>query len=392
MTYHLGIITTHPIQYQVPWFRALSAHPDIELTVFFCSRHGLRRSYDEGFGKEFSWDIPLLEGYRYVFLNNVSGRPSVSSFWGLNTPGVGHRIARANLDALVVTGWHSLAYWQAILSAIRLSLPLVLRTEFRGVPDPRWPWNCVKRTVLSELFRRTSAFLTIGTANREAYLRYGACSDRLFHVPYSVDNDRFARESEQARRDRSKLRRAWGLDPEAFVFIYSGKLIEKKRPLDLLRAFADVKISRCQLLIVGDGPLRDVCQEQAAVYGNRVVFAGFVNQSHMPVAYALADCLVLPSDWLETWGLSVNEAMACSLPAIVSDRVGCAPDLIRNGQTGYVFSFGNAEELSSLMCGMAEDRQNAAHMGEQARRHIQQFSVGKAVDGTIRALRAVTKK
>ena len=105
---------------------------------------------------------------------------------------------------------------------------------------------------------------------------------------------------------------------------------------------------------------------------------------------ALPICLVLPSDFGETWGLVVNEAMVCGLPAIVSDRVGCGPDLVINGVTGAVFPFGEVSELAQRMVEMAADHENRKSMGERAQRRIEEYTVERAAQGTIEAFNAVT--
>ncbi len=80
--------------------------------------------------------------------------------------------------------------------------------------------------------------------------------------------------------------------------------------------------------------------------------AGFQNQTELPAWYAAADVLVLPSDGGETWGLVVNEALACGTPAVVSDAVGCAPDLALDrdpGRTGAVFAVGDPAALADAV-------------------------------------------
>ena len=206
------------------------------------------------------------------------------------------------------------------------------------------------------------------------------------------DNARFASEAERWRGRRSELRRRWQLPEEACVFVFSGKLIPKKRPLDAIAAIDAIATSaNVALLLVGDGELRARCEQAArSLSRGRVRFTGFLNQSQIPQAYAAADVLVMPSGRGETWGLSVNEAMACGLPAVTSDRVGCAPDLVLPGRTGYVVRTGDVEELALAMLATAHHASDRRRMGREARQHVKSYDITCAVRGVIRAVGLLT--
>jgi glycosyltransferase involved in cell wall biosynthesis len=213
-------------------------------------------------------------------------------------------------------------------------------------------------------------------------------------TPYGVDNAWFARESESRRARRGEIRRTWGIPADAFVFLFSGKLIPKKRPADIVKALAEVgrrslPPAPCHLLVAGDGGMKDECERMARVLNVPATFAGFLNQRDMPDAYAASDCLVLPSDNGETWGLVVNEAMASGLPAIVSDQVGCHPDLIVPGRTGFVFPCGDVTALARCLGAMASDPRMCRDMGQAAQACVEACSVEAVVDGVMAALRHV---
>lgn len=382
----LGILTTHPIQYQVPWFRRLAAEPGIDLTVFFCLIPDARQQGD-GFGVEFQWDLPLLEGYRHQLLRNVAPRPSVSCFRGCDTPEIARILGAGRFDAVIVNGWVVKSCLQALLACRRHRIPCLVRGESNAL-RPR-PWH--KRFVHRLLLRQYSGFLAIGKANRDFYLQNGVASSRIFMTPYGVANEWFAAQAATHRGQREEWRRQRGIPADAFVFLFSGKLIPKKRPLDILRAMAAPGQHRpWHLLIAGDGALRAECEAFALRTGAPVSFAGFLNQGEMPKAYAAADCLVLPSDNGETWGLVVNEAMASGVPAIVSDQVGCHQDLIVPGETGLVYPCGDVAALGRCLAAMAEDRDRCRSMGQAARVHVGAYSVEAVVAGIRAALAAIS--
>jgi glycosyltransferase involved in cell wall biosynthesis len=214
----------------------------------------------------------------------------------------------------------------------------------------------------------------------------------VFVVPHVVDTDYFDSESKVLMPQRQALRAEWGLNDAAVVFLFAGKFIDKKRPMDFVNAIerARSKETKIEGLMVGDGPLRESCEEVVRRNNVPIKFAGFLNQSQIARAYVAADALILPSNGGETWGLVVNEAMACGIPCFVSDRVGCGPDLVVAGQTGAVFPVGNVAALADLLASYAGDIDRRKLMAENARQQAQHYTIDIAVDGVLQALEAVS--
>jgi glycosyltransferase involved in cell wall biosynthesis len=385
LPYKLGLLTTHPIQYQVPWFRALTDSPEVDLTVFYCHLPDQRQQGD-GFGVEFEWDIPLLEGYHYEVLDNVAAKPSVTRFGGCDTPGISNRIRSGDFDAFLVNGWVVKSCLQALLACRRAGVPCLVRGE-ANVMRPR-PWW--KRRMHQLLIKQYAAYLYIGSSNAEFYRRHGAPENRLFPTLYCVENERFAAQV-ASLTEHDALRSRWNIPLDSTVFLFCGKFIPKKHPLELLQALkqAHGNSKGLHLLMVGDGELREQAESFVRENDLPVTFAGFLNQSELAAAYACSDCLVLPSDYGETWGLVVNEAMATGLPAIVSDQAGCAPDLIKERETGVTFPFGDWSALGQCMADSAADKAQLELMGRNAKEYISAYSVDAAARGTLDAVRSL---
>ena len=350
-------------------------------------------SQGAGFGVAFEWDIPLLEGYNYRVLNNVASSPGVTHFKGCDTPEIKSVLQELQIDVVVVNGWVVKTCLQTLWACKCLGIPCIVRGEANNLRHRPW-W---KRFLQRQLVRRFDAFLPIGKASRQFYRSHGISNDRMFAAPYCVENERFARAATEAEPRRSELRAKWNIPENAVCFIYCGKFETKKHPLELIEAFLNshralersAPDSRLpHLLMVGDGELRADCEQLASRHSllAAITFAGFLNQSEIVDAYVACDMLVLPSDVGETWGLVVNEGMACGLPAIVSDQVGCAADLIQSDVTGWVFPFADWDNLSKLLVNACQDPQHLGTMGVDCRRQITAYSPKAAADGIANAV------
>lgn len=343
----LGVLTSHPIQYQAPIFRELARHVDLQL--FFAHQQSGEGQADAGFKVPFNWDVDLLSGYKHEFLQNTAHHPNTGRFLGCDTPGLRARIRDEKFNAFLVMGWNLKAYWQAVVACREQGVPVLVRGDSQ-LGTARSPLKKLAKEILyPAMLRQFDACLYVGQKNRAYLEHYGVSPDRLFFSPHCVDNARFATTTRLC--DSDKLRRDLGLHPEDLVILFAGKLIEMKRPGDLLGAIHRLRdrVPGARALFVGDGPLRGALEARAKSLNIPAHFLGFWNQSQLPNSYAIADVLVLPSNAEETWGLVVNEALACGIRAVVSDSVGCGPDLITSGETGEIFTTGNEADLSDAL-------------------------------------------
>jgi glycosyltransferase involved in cell wall biosynthesis len=369
----------------------MASRPELDLRVYYCHQATPREQAGAGFGVEFDWDVPLLEGYAYSFLKNVADSPGHGRFGGFDTPEITEIIRRREYDAVVVNGWHYKSAWQAIWACWQSKVKVMVR----GDSHLHTPRGIARRAVKSFMYRRFiprfDACLAAGQWSREYFLHYGTRPDRVFLVPHAVDSRRFQTEVECLEPRRPELRKENNLDENAIVFMFSGKFIPKKRPMDFVYAI-EVAVRhnpRIQGLMVGDGPLRASCEDLVRERGAPIRFTGFLNQSQITKAYVASDALVLPSDGEETWGLVVNEAMACARPCIVSDRVGCGPDLVIPQETGSIFPLGDVAALANSMLELAGNPERMISMGLEAQSRLRSYSVETAVDGIIQSLAAI---
>lgn len=367
----------------------LAVQKDISLKVFYALLPD-EQQQGVGFGVPFAWDIPTLEGYRWEALPNSARSPSLSGFFGSSTPDIYKIFAKEKPDVVIITGWQSLPLLQALWACMRLRIPRIIRGESNALRRrPGWI-RLIHRLFLS----RFDAYLAIGKANREFYRNYGIPEGKIFTCNYFVDNRWFQERFRGIVGERDVIRSGWGIRKDDVCFLYAGKLIPKKRIHDVLQAIEKSYRTNdnIRLLVVGSGELMEAARQFVLEHRLPVTFSGFLNQTEIVKAYAAGDCLVLPSDFGETWGLVVNEAMACGLPAIVSDRVGCGPDLVENSVTGFVFPFGDIDALAGRLLDMASDIEKRLQMGKNAMEKVRGYSVEKALEGTLNAINFVVRQ
>ena len=390
-------VLTHPVQYYAPWFRWVHANcPDLDLHVIYASSPTPRQQ-GIGFDREFAWDVPLTDGYDCTVVRAArpADRFDSEHFWGLNVPEIADAIADRRPDVVVVFGWYSVTLVRAIRAARRLKIPVLYYGDTNLMSAPagwrRALWVAKTRRLLSGF----SGYLSVGIRSA-AFLRFFGVPDGLiFATPHAVDNDRFSEAGSlrACASRRADTRHQLGLPADAFVVLFAGKLEPKKRPLDLAEALGRMH-PRPHLAIAGAGALEVDVREAAERLGVGCSMLGFVNQSEMQHVYAASDCLALPSDTRETWGLVVNEALAAGLPCVVADTVGCAPDLV-GPETGGVYPTAEPTELvngfAAALSGV-RDRLQAGHdftAACQSRAFTHSF--GQATAGLVRGCRTVSQ-
>lgn len=383
----LAALVSHPIQYQAPLFRELNNRDGIDLTVYFCSRQGVEPMEDPGLGKEVVWDVPLLEGYEYEVLSDLSPLGGGSSFFKFN-PGIKRPLQRDKHDALWIHGYESLTNLYAIDVANRYNVPIV----FRGEAMPSTVDSRAKQFVIGQIFDRIDAFASIGTRNRRLYESFGIPDDCIFHAPYSVNNEFFQRRREELP-PASELRHEESIPVDRPVVLFVGKFLKRKRPRLLLDAFIKATdLGEATLIYVGEGELRPEIERRAEDHGRTddVNFEGFVNQSELPRYYELADIFVLPSV-RENWGLVINEAMNFELPIITTDAVGASEDLVQE-DNGAVVKPDSIKSLIQPMSDFLKDGNKATAAGRNSIERISKWDIEATASGIIAAVADVSQR
>jgi glycosyltransferase involved in cell wall biosynthesis len=378
----LAIIVTHPIQYYAPVFQLLSKDETVEIKVFYTwGEDSLKAKYDPGFGKVIDWDIPLLEGYPYEFLKNTSAAPGSHHFKGIINPEAIKRIIAFKPDAILIYGWAYQSHLK-IMRHFKGKIPVWFRGDSNLLDNNNANWKTFARYIfLRWVYRYTDKVFYVGKANKDYFLKYGVPDKKLVFAPHAIDNNRFSNDhSIEAQTLRKKLQ----LKDNEILILFAGKLEPKKNPILLLDAFLQVNSPNLRLLFVGDGVLENQLKSKAS--GNPAVhFLPFQNQQKIPAIYQSCDIFCLPSHGPgETWGLAVNEAMAAGKAVIVSNKVGCASDLVAT-DNGYIFNSSDIEELKTILKQLT-DRRDLLKMGSSSRIKVQNWSFENQVGAFLHTI------
>lgn len=380
----LAIVISHPIQYFAPLYRRLASHDELAIKVFFTWHCADQPVYDSEFRREVKWDIPVTEGYPFELVPNTSRDPGTHHFFGLRNPSLVARVQAWNPDAVLVSGWAWHSHLLALRAFAKLRIPVFFRGDshlLRRRGGLHW-W--IKKAILRRVFAWPHTFLAIGTANRNYYHAFGVSSERIVDCPFSVEVSRFAEPAGQLEHEAEEWRRQLEIPPDHLVLLFAGKLEPRKCPVELMKAVRDLSETKVTLVIAGSGQLDDEVRNFAAAIPQRFRLLPFQNQSRMPVLYRLGDLFVLPSSE-EPWGLAVNEALASARPVLVSDRAGCAADVV-TPECGFIFPGGSQLTLLQALESVAGNRAKLLEMRIAASRRARQFDIPVTAAAILKAL------
>ncbi len=399
MSLKLAYFVTHPIQYQAPLLRRVAALPGLEFKVFFGSDFSARAFVDPDFGRAIQWDVPLLDGYAHEVLDQW-GAPlaanEIPTVWRPFSKGLAQKLRAGKFDALWIHGYNRASHWVAAATAKMLGIKVLMRDESTEISAERSAVKqIVKQVFFTSIDKLVDRWLTIGELNAAYYRGFGIAPHKLIPVPYAVDNAYFQSKIAALSPQREVLRASLGLEPGRPIILFAAKLIDRKQPLPLLGAFAELvhddDARKPYLLYAGDGPQRGALEKTIALsgLGESVKVLGFKGQADLAALYDLCDIFVLPSE-REAWGLVVNEAMNAGRAIVCSDRIGAAPDLVVPGLNGHIYPFGNDTALTAALRDCLIDPERLAAMGQASLDRINQWSFDQDLDGLCRALRETT--
>ncbi len=387
----LVVIETHPVQYRAPVYRFLRQGLGIPVVAVYGSDFSVVGYWDREFQAQLAWDRDLLSGHESVFLSRVKQSSPLRIFKraGSGLEGVLDRLG--GIGAMLLVGYRDSLYQRAFLCAVRRRIPILFRAEVSDHVAPRGRLKSwLRDRALRMFYRKCFRMLTIGQMARRHFSRLGVGDEKMIFSPYCVDAGIFPQGDQALARCRQQARSALRISDRQTVLLFSGKLSRRKGVDLILPAVARMRPEareRIVVLFMGGGRMQGLLRDQARGFAEgKVRFVGFQNQTQMSPYYAAADILALPSRHSETWGLVVNEALWHGVPAVVSDRVGCGPDLVEPGRTGEICRADSAGDLSAAIERCLSWSGSPA-VKERCRDKAQSYSVEKATEGIARAYR-----
>jgi glycosyltransferase involved in cell wall biosynthesis len=379
------IFDTHPIQYRSPVFRAIHARQTGLKVYFFDDRFDATRWWFGEVGQipKQKWELALREGFASEVLH-TTGRSPITQARLLR------RVLRETRPAAVlVYGYYLPEHWVIRFLCARLGIPLLFvgETFSNGGTGVR---RIARAGLLRYFFRGIDRIISIGDKNHAHYRANGFPDDKITRARYCIDTAFFCLPSPEAKQARREWRARLGIPDDAFTLLFVGRMVDRKRPKDVLRLHRELDLPNVHTVMVGNGLLEETLRREAASLP-RVHFTGFQNQAQTREAYYGADLLVVPSEF-ETWGLVVNEAFACGCPAAVTDTCGVAGDLVVNDETGFVFRLGDVSAAAAWLRGVTQDPRRREALGNQARAKVErEYGIGQFASAILSALESASR-
>ena len=372
----VAFVSPEPTPYRAPLLDLVAQRPELDLTVIYAARSVLSRP----------WAVE--PAHRAVFLRGVrllGVRPLLRHDYPV-TPGVFGELRRARPDVVVVSGWSTFASQAAVAWCRARRVPYVLLVESHDA-GPRAGWRrAVKGAIVPAIVRRATSVLVVGSLARESVVARGADPARVRVFANTIDVGAFAGRAAELSPRRRELRASLGLDEEDVAVLTVARLAPEKGHDVLLRAIAAAGDPRLRPVLVGEGPARPSLEEVARSLGTRAFFTGNRPWADVLEAYVAADVFALLS-WFEPWAVVVNEAAACGLPLVLSDRVGAAHDLLHDGANGALVRAGDTDGAAGALGELAASPERRAAQGARSRELVAAWGYEPSVENLVAAVR-----
>jgi glycosyltransferase involved in cell wall biosynthesis len=373
-TVRVALLTEIISPYRIPVFNALSRLKGIELHVIFLAETDPTQRQWLVYKDEIEFSYQVLPAWRrrwggwHILLNR----------------GMWSALERFRPNSILCGGYNYPAFWEALAWAKfhRAHFAAWIESTSRDQRNPGVLAEFVKRRFV----QNCNSFAVPGKSAFEYVRSMGVPAERIHTAPNAVDNQRFANLARLVREREAQCRNDLGL-PRRY-FVYAGRVTREKGAFQLLEAYTRLEPdlrSAMGLVLVGEETAKNELMQNSNVYPGTVVFPGFVQRDQLAAFYALAEVLVFPT-LSDTWGLVVNEAMACGLPIIATDVAGCVADLVQDGENGYVVPAADVGKLAQAMAAFAHDPKLASRMGECSARLIEGFSPERCAAGLAAAV------
>ncbi len=367
-----AVVSPEPTPYRSPLFDRVAARPEVDLTVVYAAE----TVADRRWSVEPQHRAVFLEGVRIPFLRRLLHHDYAV------TPGIRRVLREAQPEVVVITGWSTFASQAALAWCRARHVPYLLLVSSHDA-GPRSGWRrMVKGAIVPRIVRGAAGALVLGTLSRDSLVARGARPDSVRVFANTVDVEAWGRRADELRTRRSALRLELGAGEDDVVVLSVARLAREKGLDTLIRAVVAAADSRVLLAVVGHGPDGPELERLATELGIRVRLLGDVPWDQLSEMYVAADVFALLSS-REPWGVVVNEAAACGLPLVLSDQVGAAYDLLRDGENGALVAVGDVGAAAAAIRRLAADPALRRAQGARSRELMADWGYEPSVEAFV---------
>jgi len=366
----------HPVQYHMGIYQELSKLDNIDFKVIYEDNIGVKPVYVKEFKKEIKWDIDLLDGYPFEFMKNFSFN-SMGGFFSRVNFGLFKKFFKYNPDIIIFAGYVTFSDWLVLFLSKLTSTKIIFRGEvtLRGNEGKSFK-SKLKEKFLRWWIKRCDVVMYSCSGNKEYWKYYGVSEDKMLPIPCAVDNDFFRNEREKYIGKENDIKKELEITEDDLVILFSARFTTRKKPLDLLKAIKSIEHSDITVLFVGDGPERKNMEKFVKENNLKAKFVGFKNLAEIPKYYSIADIDIVISDY-DPSPKAMNEAMNFELPIIVTDIVGTAYDLVKDGENGFIVNVGDIDTIAQKIDFLNKNRDIIKQMGKKSLEIVDEWTFEK---------------
>lgn len=373
----------HPIPYQAPIFKKAGQHNQLDVTVLYADSLGVELNFIPGFNTTLKWDIPLLDGYKYIFFKNYS-KKRITGFFSRINPGIFWYVLRNDFQVLLVHGHFTFSAWLVYFAGKISGKKIIIRGEAIPKKESMGLKKTLGRFFLRQYLKYADAIMYSCSRNKLYWLSHKVSEDKMFFIPCAVDNVQLQKDRLELLPEQKNTRATLGIRDDDFVVLFCSRFTNRKRPLDLIEAVASMEMSNIIILFVGDGPERKKMEIASKEKNIRAIFTGFVNQSQLPRYYNIANCYAILSEY-DASPKTLNEALNFSLPIICSNMVGTSDDLVKHNHNGFIIKVGDIKEIGHYLKKLSKSRQLVLKMGKLSEDLVRDWNFDRNAEAIFKA-------
>jgi glycosyltransferase involved in cell wall biosynthesis len=382
---NLCILAPHVVQYHTPLYREIANYSEINLLVLFCADYGYKPVYDPTMKATIQWDTPLLEGFNFKFMKNLSKWPYIPIFGRINLD-LFKEMINGKFDVILIQDYYYLTSWLALFLAKILNIKIIFRGEGTLKNPKKTKQPIIKKIIFYPFMKFSDAILFSCSGNKQWLVELGSSSEKMSLIPCSVDNIFFNNRLIKIKKSTILPKEKLGLDEKTIYIISVARMYNYKRIKDIVYVINSLQRKKinCGLILVGDGPDKEnITRIIIELDIQDVILPGFINSNEISLYYAASDIFVLTSDY-DPSPKSLSEALIFSLPIVGTNVIGTYKDLIIDDWNGFSFDPGDLDHLEQHLQKLISDEKLRKQFGRNSRLLSEKWSIQAAAESVVK--------